>query len=150
MSSNLMSLNCNTVAFKKTLSAPRKMATICSWNQNVKVLTVFEVDLLWFPSWQSIIVDGHSVEELCKVLNQPHHQPLAIIAKTIKGKGIQGTASRPMVVQDEMFLQYFNAIIIQIRGSVSMMVMRAPPKLLEKNKIKIFQNPVLMSRWKVV
>lgn len=40
--------------------------------------------------WQSIIVDGHSVEELCKVLSQPRHQPFAIIAKTIKGKGIPG------------------------------------------------------------
>uniref|UniRef100_A0A3B3D6K8 transketolase n=1 Tax=Oryzias melastigma TaxID=30732 RepID=A0A3B3D6K8_ORYME len=38
--------------------------------------------------WYSIIVDGHSVEELCKVLSQPRHQPIAIIAKTIKGKGI--------------------------------------------------------------
>jgi deoxyxylulose-5-phosphate synthase len=37
-----------------------------------------------------VVVDGHSVEELCKVLNQPRHQPLAIIAKTIKGKGISG------------------------------------------------------------
>uniref|UniRef100_G3NRI6 Transketolase n=1 Tax=Gasterosteus aculeatus aculeatus TaxID=481459 RepID=G3NRI6_GASAC len=39
--------------------------------------------------WQSIIVDGHSVEELCKVLSQPRHQPLAIIAKTIKGKAAE-------------------------------------------------------------
>ncbi|XP_066500217.1 transketolase-like [Hoplias malabaricus] len=38
--------------------------------------------------WQAIIVDGHSVEELCKVLSQPRHQPTAIIAQTIKGKGI--------------------------------------------------------------
>ncbi|CAL8323778.1 unnamed protein product [Merluccius merluccius] len=38
--------------------------------------------------WQAVVVDGHSVEELCKVLNQPRHQPLAIIAKTVKGKGI--------------------------------------------------------------
>ncbi|GAA6213287.1 transketolase [Lates japonicus] len=38
--------------------------------------------------WHAVIVDGHSVEELCKVLSQPRHQPLAIIAKTIKGKGI--------------------------------------------------------------
>ncbi|KAM7412267.1 hypothetical protein PAMA_021967 [Pampus argenteus] len=38
--------------------------------------------------WHAIIVDGHSVEELCKVLSQPRHQPVAIIAKTIKGKGI--------------------------------------------------------------
>lgn len=38
--------------------------------------------------WQAIIVDGHSVEELCKVLCQSRHQPTAIIAQTIKGKGI--------------------------------------------------------------
>ncbi|XP_063071397.1 transketolase [Engraulis encrasicolus] len=38
--------------------------------------------------WHAIIVDGHSVEELCKALSQPRHQPIAIIAKTIKGKGI--------------------------------------------------------------
>ncbi|KAF7660765.1 hypothetical protein LDENG_00275960 [Lucifuga dentata] len=38
--------------------------------------------------WHAIIVDGHSVEELCKALSQPCHQPTAIIAKTIKGKGI--------------------------------------------------------------
>uniref|UniRef100_A0A8C1EGP8 Transketolase n=1 Tax=Cyprinus carpio carpio TaxID=630221 RepID=A0A8C1EGP8_CYPCA len=38
--------------------------------------------------WHAIIVDGHSVEELCKAMSQPRHQPTAIIAKTIKGKGI--------------------------------------------------------------
>lgn len=47
--------------------------------------------LLCFGSWHAIIVDGHSVEELCKALSQPRHQPLAIIARTIKGKGIPGT-----------------------------------------------------------
>lgn len=40
--------------------------------------------------WHAIIVDGHSVEELCKALSQARHQPTAIIAKTIKGKGIPG------------------------------------------------------------
>ncbi len=40
--------------------------------------------------WHAIIVDGHSVEELCKAISQPRHQPTAIIAKTIKGKGIPG------------------------------------------------------------
>uniref|UniRef100_A0A8C7UJ60 Transketolase n=1 Tax=Oncorhynchus mykiss TaxID=8022 RepID=A0A8C7UJ60_ONCMY len=38
--------------------------------------------------WNAIIVDGHSVDELTKVLSQPRHQPTAIVAKTIKGKGI--------------------------------------------------------------
>ncbi|CDQ92234.1 unnamed protein product, partial [Oncorhynchus mykiss] len=38
--------------------------------------------------WNAVIVDGHSVDELTKVLSQPRHQPTAIVAKTIKGKGI--------------------------------------------------------------
>ncbi|XP_062855272.1 transketolase-like [Trichomycterus rosablanca] len=41
--------------------------------------------------WHAVVVDGHSVEELCKVLCQPRNQPTAIIAHTIKGKGIPGT-----------------------------------------------------------
>ncbi|KAI4827411.1 hypothetical protein KUCAC02_030806 [Chaenocephalus aceratus] len=32
--------------------------------------------------------EAFGVEELCKALSQPRHQPTAIIAKTIKGKGI--------------------------------------------------------------
>lgn len=43
-------------------------------------------------SWHAIIVDGHSVEELCKALSHARHQPTAIIAKTIKGKGIPGNS----------------------------------------------------------
>jgi transketolase len=49
--------------------------------------------LMCFYSWHAIIVDGHSVEELCKALSQARHQPTAIIAKTTKGKGIPGTLS---------------------------------------------------------
>lgn len=40
--------------------------------------------------WHAIIVDGHSVEELCKALCQPHDQPTVIVAQTLKGKGISG------------------------------------------------------------
>uniref|UniRef100_A0A8D2AU80 transketolase n=1 Tax=Sciurus vulgaris TaxID=55149 RepID=A0A8D2AU80_SCIVU len=39
--------------------------------------------------WHAIIVDGHSVEELCKAFDQAKHQPTAIIAKT-KGRRITG------------------------------------------------------------
>lgn len=49
-------------------------------------------------SWHAIIVDGHSVEEICKALSQPRHQPTAIIAKTIKGKGIPGKCHCPLIV----------------------------------------------------
>lgn len=42
------------------------------------------------PSWHTVIVNGHSVEELCKAFSQAKHQPTAIIAKTFKGRGISG------------------------------------------------------------
>ncbi|XP_006747124.2 transketolase [Leptonychotes weddellii] len=41
-------------------------------------------------SWHTVIVDGHSVEELCKAFGQAKHQPTAIIAKTFKGRGLPG------------------------------------------------------------
>ncbi|KAG8128180.1 hypothetical protein E2320_015062 [Naja naja] len=44
--------------------------------------------------WHAIIVDGHSVEELCKAFGQTKHQPTAIIAKTFKGKGITGVEDK--------------------------------------------------------
>ncbi|CAD7690442.1 unnamed protein product [Nyctereutes procyonoides] len=40
--------------------------------------------------WHAVIVDGHSMEELCKAFGQAKHQPTAIIAKTFKGRGIPG------------------------------------------------------------
>lgn len=40
--------------------------------------------------WHTVIVDGHSVEELCKAFCPVKNQPTAIIAKTFKGKGITG------------------------------------------------------------
>ncbi|XP_053329892.1 transketolase-like protein 1 [Spea bombifrons] len=43
--------------------------------------------------WNTYVVDGHDVAELCNVLWQAEHvkdKPTAIIAKTYKGKGISG------------------------------------------------------------
>lgn len=44
--------------------------------------------------WHAIIVDGHSVEELCKAFGQVKNQPTAIIAKTFKGRGITGVEDK--------------------------------------------------------
>ncbi|XP_001368878.1 transketolase [Monodelphis domestica] len=48
--------------------------------------------------WNSIVVDGHSVEELCKAFEQGFDQskqkPLAVIAKTYKGRGISGVEDK--------------------------------------------------------
>ena len=44
-------------------------------------------------SWNTYVVDGHDVEELCKALwqaQQVKDKPTAIVAKTYKGKGLNG------------------------------------------------------------
>ncbi|XP_072455167.1 transketolase isoform X2 [Notamacropus eugenii] len=44
--------------------------------------------------WNVMVVDGHSVEELCKVFDQGKDKPLAVIAKTYKGRGISGVEDK--------------------------------------------------------
>ncbi|XP_074140574.1 transketolase [Sminthopsis crassicaudata] len=44
--------------------------------------------------WNAVVVDGHSVEELCKTFDQNKHKPLAVIAKTYKGRGISGVEDK--------------------------------------------------------
>lgn len=46
-----------------------------------------------FFSFNTYVVDGHDVEELCKALwhaEQTKGKPTAIVAKTFKGKGLKG------------------------------------------------------------
>lgn len=38
--------------------------------------------------WDVDVIDGHSIEEIETALNKYHNKPLAIIANTVKGKGI--------------------------------------------------------------
>ncbi|XP_051834844.1 transketolase [Antechinus flavipes] len=46
--------------------------------------------------WNAVVVDGHSVEELCKAFDQGKHKPLAVIAKTYKGRGISGVEDKEL------------------------------------------------------
>lgn len=88
----------------------------CLWTYRVYLLYMLEfVDLSKIDdlsyvvvySWHAIIVDGHSVEELCKALSQPRHQPTAIIAKTIKGKGIPGKCHSPLLISKWITLSVY-------------------------------------------
>jgi transketolase len=38
--------------------------------------------------WNAIVIDGHSISQIKKALNKKSKKPLAIIAKTMKGKGV--------------------------------------------------------------
>lgn len=43
--------------------------------------------------WNAIVVDGHDIEQLCKAFHTAREtkgQPTAVIAKTYKGKGLEG------------------------------------------------------------
>lgn len=39
--------------------------------------------------WETIIIDGHNIDEVISALQTSHTQPLAIIAKTYKGYGLE-------------------------------------------------------------
>lgn len=45
--------------------------------------------------WNVMIVDGHDIGELTAALKNPHEKPYAIIAKTIKGKGVSFMENKP-------------------------------------------------------
>ena len=38
--------------------------------------------------WMALNVDGHDIAALLDALETPHDKPLAIIARTVKGKGV--------------------------------------------------------------
>lgn len=48
--------------------------------------------LFFFLRWNTYVVDGHSVEEMCKAFWQAQQvkgKPTCIVAKTFKGKGLK-------------------------------------------------------------
>lgn len=45
--------------------------------------------------WETITIDGHSVEECCEAFSKRTEKPLVVIAQTIKGKGISFMENDP-------------------------------------------------------
>ena len=46
--------------------------------------------------WDTCKIDGHDIEEIYDSLNKEHDKPLAILAKTVKGKGISFMENNPL------------------------------------------------------
>ena len=46
--------------------------------------------------WDAVDVDGHDIEELYDVLSEKHDKPLAVIAHTVKGKGVSFMENNPL------------------------------------------------------
>ena len=49
-----------------------------------------------FSRWNTIEIDGHDVEQVCRAFHEANackDRPTAILAKTYKGKGVPGKIS---------------------------------------------------------
>ena len=63
--------------------------------------------------WHAINIDGHSQKEIFKALNIKSRKPLAIIANTIKGKGINFMENNPEWHHKNLNQDLFNQIILK-------------------------------------
>jgi len=63
--------------------------------------------------WSAINIDGHSQKEIFKALNIKSKKPLAIIANTIKGKGINFMENNPEWHHKNLNQDLFNQIILK-------------------------------------
>ena len=63
--------------------------------------------------WHAVNIDGHSQKEIFKALNIKSKKPLAIIANTIKGKGINFMENNPEWHHKNLNQDLFNQIILK-------------------------------------
>ena len=63
--------------------------------------------------WHAVNIDGHSHKEIFKALNIKSKKPLAIIANTIKGKGINFMENNPEWHHKNLNQDLFNQIILK-------------------------------------
>ena len=72
---------------------------ICIIDHNKSTDRALKVDNLQTKfkafNWDSFVVDGHNQEKLLNLINKKQKKPLAIIANTIKGKGIDFMENNP-------------------------------------------------------
>ena len=63
--------------------------------------------------WRAVNIDGHSQKEIFKAINIKSKKPLAIIANTIKGKGINFMENNPEWHHKNLNQDLFNQIILK-------------------------------------
>ena len=61
------------------------------------VLSMDNLEEKWRSfGWDTVVVDGHSIDQLYNAFTKEHDKPLAIIANTVKGKGISFMENNPL------------------------------------------------------
>ncbi|XP_078520724.1 transketolase-like protein 1 [Lissotriton helveticus] len=96
--------------------------------------------------WNTYVVDGHDVAELCHALWQASHlkdKPTAIIAKTFKGKGIAGVENEDNWHGKPMPKDKVEAIVEAIQKEIKN-VTRLCPELPAEDSPKVVIDGILM------
>lgn len=73
----------------------RNTISATDFTENFNKLVPF-VDKWQTFGWEAFYIDGHSFKEIINAVGKEHTKPLAIIANTIKGKGISFMESDPI------------------------------------------------------
>lgn len=61
------------------------------------VLSMDNLEEKWRSfGWDTLVIDGHSIEQLYDAFTTEHDKPLVIIANTVKGKGISFMENNPL------------------------------------------------------
>lgn len=64
--------------------------------------------------WNVVCVDGHSVEELIEALNTKSDKPLAVIARTVKGKGVSFMENNPLWHNGRLSEKQYNEAVAEL------------------------------------
>ncbi|MDC0236154.1 transketolase [Candidatus Pelagibacter sp.] len=90
---------------------------ICIIDKNKSTDRALKIDNLnlKFKSfgWNTISIDGHSHKDIYKAVNIKSEKPLAIIANTVKGKGINFMENNPEWHHKTLSQDLFNQIILK-------------------------------------
>ncbi len=79
-----------TAMYAEQLHLSNFVCIIDKNNSQVRAMTSIHLPAKFESfGWEVREVDGHSVEELKRVLFEPHEKPLCVIANTKKGKGVR-------------------------------------------------------------
>lgn len=84
--------------------------------------------------WNTYVVDGHDVEELCKALwqaQQVKDKPTAIVTKTFKGKGIQGVEDQDNWHGKPIPKDKVDAILADLQGQIQTNKLLCPEQPVE-------------------
>ncbi|WP_346267096.1 transketolase [Pectobacterium brasiliense] len=78
----------------------------------------FDIESIWRAyGWEVIVCNGNDITEILAALNAPHHgKPKAIIAQTVKGKGVSFMENNNDFHRARLSEKQFNDAIIELDG----------------------------------